>query len=141
MKRSNLIYKLFQINLLVISTVLISGCKNNDSNVVIDLNDTLFFIGTFKTFDPNNLNESVSLLITNGRYTCITSLPFGHGAGKVEIDNSVINFVDTAFFVVPAIYGPSYVLSGEYYYLYDSRNLKIWKNKNVGYIIYDLSKQ
>jgi len=36
------------------------------------------------------------------------------------------------------MYGPSYILSGEHHYEFDGRNLKIWKEKNVGSVEYNL---
>jgi len=59
-------------------------------------------------------------------------------AGKLEVNGSTINFVDTLFFPIPALYGPSYVLSGKHQYKFDGDNLEIWRAKNVGDIEYKL---
>jgi hypothetical protein len=40
--------------------------------------------------------------------------------------------------IIPAIYGPSYVLSGEHHYEFDGHNLKVWRKKHVGSIEYRL---
>ena len=59
----------------------------------------------------------------------------------IEVDGAIhatINFIDTLFFAVPALYGPTYVLSGKYNYAFDGLNLKIWKEMSVGSIVYDL---
>ena len=49
-----------------------------------------------------------------------------------------IHFLDTLFVPVPAIWGPSYVLSGEHSYRFDGNTLRIWKEKNVGSVHYEL---
>lgn len=115
------------------------GCKDNDLKLNLDTNQDLLFSGTFKTKDSDeNIFENVSLKISNGYYECTTSLPFGYGAGKIEVNGNVVNFIDTAFFAIPALYGPSYVLSGEHYYKFDGEDLEIWRAKNVGSIEYKL---
>ena len=114
------------------------ACNKNESLVSLDVNKEFSFSGTFETINSENLNETVDLSISKGYYLCFTSLPYGRGAGEVEANTTKINFIDTLFFVVPALYGPSYVLSGEHFYTFDGENLKIWKEKNVGSVQYDL---
>lgn len=99
------------------------------------------FLGTFKTIHSENLSGIVLLNISEGYYECNTNLPYGRGAGKLEIDDTTLDFIDTLFFIVPAIYGPSYVLSGKYNYSFNGENLEIWKTKNVGEINYKLTKK
>ncbi|MFA5648016.1 MAG: hypothetical protein WC951_06875 [Bacteroidales bacterium] len=117
------------------------SCKDDTEELLVSLNLTgsLSFSGTFKTINSENLSGAISLSISNGYYECFTTLPFGHGAGKVEKNNATINFIDTLFFPIPAIYGPSYVLSGEYYYDFNGKNLKMWREKNVGSVEYNLA--
>ena len=115
-----------------------SSCDKDEVQKPINLNENLSLNGTFKTINSENLNETVFLNISNGYYECFTSLPYGHGAGRLEANENTINFIDTLFFAIPAMYGPSYVLSGEHYYEFDGENLKIWRDKNIGSIEYNL---
>jgi len=116
------------------------GCVEDDGKLSLDVNQELAFDGTFRTRGSDeNLFEEVTLKISNGFYQSTTSLPFGYGAGKLEVSRNSINFIDTLFFPVPALYGPSYVLSGEHHYEFNGQDLKIWRNKNVGAIEYNLS--
>lgn len=123
----------------LIITIVLFGCDNDDVNIQLNPESDVSFSGTFQTINSENLSGTVTLQIANGHYKCSTNLPFGQGAGKIEIQESTINFVDTLFFPVPAIYGPSYVLSGQHQYEFDGDNLKIWSAKNVGEIEYSLN--
>lgn len=60
------------------------------------------------------------------------------GAGILEVVGYEINFVDTLFFPVPFLYGPSHTLSGLHHYSFDGSKLNIWKQKNVGEIQYEM---
>ena len=125
---------------ILIITVFVFGCVDDDVKIDLDVNQELAFDGTFRTRGSDeNLSEKVTLKISNGFYECTTSLHAGYGAGKLEVSGKSINFIDTLFFPIPAIFGPSYVLSGEHHYEYNGKELKIWRNKNVGSIEYDLS--
>lgn len=119
--------------------MLLLACKTTDVGVQLKLESDLSFSGTFKTINSENLSGTVELQITNGRYKCLTSLPYGQGAGKVEMTKSTINFVDTLFLVVPAIYGPSYAFSGQHQYRFNGEKLEIWRAKNVGEVEYNLN--
>lgn len=121
------------------ATTILLSCDNNDVNLKLNPESDLVFSGAFKTIDSENVSGTVTLEISNGYYNCSTNLPFGQGAGKIEIHQSTINFIDTLFFPIQAIYGPSYVLSGRHYYKFDGENLKIWSTKNVGDIEYNLT--
>lgn len=128
---------------LFISSLLIASifysCEKKESTLNLNLSDDLSFNGTFNTINSENLSGTVFLHISNGSYQCFTNLPYGIGAGKLEVNATTIIFIDTLFFIVPAIYGPSYVLSGEHYYNTEGENLKVWKEMNVGSIEYDLN--
>ena len=115
-----------------------SACDKNESAASLDVNKEYTFAGGFKTINSENLIGTVDLIISSGYYQCSTSLPYGRGAGEIVAFEKTINFIDTMFFIMPAIYGPSYVLSGEHFYTFDGDNLKIWKDKNVGSVQYDL---
>lgn len=118
--------------------VLLFSCKKNELKLAIDTSDQSRFTGIFVTRDSDNLRGTIVLKISDGYYQCSTNLPYGQGAGKLEADNSLINFVDTLFLPRPAIFGPSYVLSGVHSYEFDGKSLRIWKEKNVGSVHYEL---
>jgi hypothetical protein len=123
----------------LLATIILFSCNNDDVNVQLNTESALSFSGTFSTINSENVSGTVTLQIANGYYNCSTNLPFGYGAGKIEIQESTINFIDTLFFPIPAIYGPSYVLSGQHQYKFDGNNLKIWRAKNVCDLEYNLS--
>jgi hypothetical protein len=114
------------------------SCEKEKLQVDLNPNEDSSFSGTFESINSEDLSGTVILNIYNGYYECLTNQPYGHGAGKLEINKTKINFIDTLFFPIPAIYGPSYVLSGEHYYTFDGENLKIWRGKNVGSVEYEL---
>lgn len=122
----------------ILIALLLTSCQKDEQQVRLNANDELSFSGTFETINSENLYGTVILNISNGYYECLTSLPYGHGAGKIDVSNNTINFIDTLFFAIPAMYGPSYVLSGEHYYEFDGKNLKIWREKNIGSVEYNL---
>src|SRR5687767_13994481 len=107
--------------------IILLSCENNEPGVLLNPNADSSFSGTFKTINSENLTGTLTLQISSGHYNCSTNLPLGQGAGKLEIGESTINFIDTLFLSIPAIYGPSYVLSGEHQYGFDGENLKIWR--------------
>ena len=115
-----------------------TSCKKESRSLVLNQNDTLNFSGTFKFINSVTDLGTISLRTSANFYDCSTSLPYGHGAGKILIDDSSIDFVDTLFFVIPAIYGPSFVLSGKYSYQFDGKSLTIKTNKESYNLIYDL---
>jgi hypothetical protein len=118
--------------------VILFSCNNNEVNMQLNPGTDLSFSGTFKTIDSDNVSGTVTLNISSGQYSCATNLPFGTGGGKLEVTESTINFVDTLFFAIPALYGPSYVLSGQHQYRFDGDKLKIWRAKNIGDVEYEL---
>jgi hypothetical protein len=128
---------MFKYFILAASTLILS-CNNDEVNIQLNPNDDLTFTGSFKTIDSDNISGTATLQISDGYYYSTTDLPFGYGSGQLEVNELTINFIDTLFFVVPALYGPSYVLSGEHQYKFDGENLEIWIVKNVGDIEYNL---
>lgn len=124
--------------LILLVAFIFSSCEKNELRVPINISESLSFNGTFETINSTNFSGTVLLNISNGYYECLTNLPYGHGAGKIEVYKTTINFIDTLFVAIPAIYGPTYVLSGEYNYEFDGKNLKVWKEINVGSIEYNL---
>lgn len=135
--------KISSLNILLIAILICIGlfstyCEKNHSNLPLTYSDTAAFAGTFRSIDDTIQKGSISLLLFHNNYYCSTGLPYGYGAGKLQIEIATIDFIDTLFFAIPAIYGPSYVLSGKHYYSFDGENLRIWKDKNIGQIIYEL---
>jgi hypothetical protein len=132
------VMKKYPFYLILLIGFIFPNCENDELQVPININETLSFSGTFETINSANFSGTVFLTISNGYYECLTNLPYGHGAGKIEVHKTTINFVDTLFVAIPAIYGPTYVLSGEYNYKFDGENLEVWKEINVGSIEYEL---
>jgi len=122
----------------LIITIILFGCNNDDVNVQFIPESDLSFSGTFKTINSENLTGTVTLQMADGYFKCSTNLPFGQSAGKIEVQEHTVNFIDTLFFPIPAIYGPSYVLSGKYQYKFDGGKLKVWKSNTQGEIEYNL---
>lgn len=116
----------------------LNACEKDETSEILNIDESKDFSGTFITFDSENINGSVYLSVSDSGYYCHTNLPFGYGSGKLKIDETTIDFIDTLFFPIPALYGPSYVLSGKHNYRFNDRYLKIWKKKNVGSIAYYL---
>jgi len=122
----------------ILILILSNNCKKTDSSISIDPQNETNFIGTFKEIESETIYGTVSLFVSDGYYYCLTNLPYGYGAGKLEADETTIDFIDTLFFPIPAMYGPSYVLSGKYYYSFDGKDLKIWEIDIVDKIEYNL---
>ena len=132
------INKLFALLLLTVS---LTNCnKIPDYHSLVD-NDTLSFVGTFKCVENDLISGEISLTKFNNHYLCSTDIPYGLGSGILTITESHLTFTDTLFFVVPALYGPSYVLSGDYSFKYNGADLTIWKEINAGKIVYSLHKK
>ena len=127
-----------RITLILLIGLILPCCDKDDLKVNLNANDDLVFSGTFEAVNSKNITGTVSLDISDGYYKCSTNLPYGNGAGKLEVNGTKINFIDTLFFPVPAIFGPAYVLSGEHQYEFDGVNLKIWRALNVGSVEYQL---
>lgn len=121
----------------LVYAALLLGCASDEVGIRLNPDQELLFSGSFATNGSDeNLSESVTLKIFNGRYECTTGLPFGYGAGKLDVRGDRVTFIDTVFFAVPAIFGPSYVLSGEHEYEFDGETIEIWREKNEGGVNY-----
>jgi hypothetical protein len=118
--------------------MLFVSCSKDQLQATLNTNDDFSFSGTFEATDSEMISGTVALNIKHGYYECSTYLPYGQGAGKLESTETTLNFIDTLFLVIPAMFGPSFVLSGEHLYEFDGETLKIWRDKNVGGIEYDL---
>jgi hypothetical protein len=116
------------------------GCLKEDIDKrVVDLGN---YAGTFETAYDFNINQdSVYLNISNGYYECSTNLPYNYGAGILEISETTLNFIDTLFFPIPALYISGFALSGEYKYQYDGENLILEKVTESDNLIYRMKKE
>jgi len=85
------------------------------------------FQGVIKTDNSDSIRGTVSLDIFNKHYVCSTHVPYGDGAGKLELNDTTINFVDTVFINTQTLYVHSYVLSGKYRFEFDGDILKMRK--------------
>jgi hypothetical protein len=121
----------FTFILLVIET----GCEKEHKGLLIDPGDSLLFNGLFIT---SAYYGNVSLLIDKGSYEFNTSLPNGHGAGKLLVRDDILEFRDTLDLPILHVYGYAFVPRGNYYYLYDGKKLEIQKNMYGGKIMYEL---
>ncbi len=122
---------------LIIVFVFSSGCNKQ---IKYENLESGKYYGTFQ-YESDSFMGSVSLVISDGYYNCSTNLPFNYGAGKIEISDRTLNFIDTLFFAVPAIYLTGYSLSGEYNYQYDGINLKIVRDYGTGKLIYTMKRR
>lgn len=121
----------------LVGLMIFLGCDCEESHPSLYSNDTLAFSGYFRTINSDeNLLGEVNLSIVRGSYQCTTNLPYGKGAGLVSLDGHIITFTDTLFFLIPTVYGSSFVLAGKYHYEFDGQSLWIVKRINIGQIEY-----
>lgn len=116
------------------------GCeKNNSDKIYIESG---YYKGTIDTNDDFIKDrDSVYLEISKGYYSCNTNIPYNYGAGKVETTESAINFMDTLFFPIPALYAAGLALSREYSYQYDGKYLILEKFTESSHLAYTLIKE
>jgi hypothetical protein len=112
-----------------------SGCEKEHKGLVIDPRDSLVFNGLFVT---SAYYGAVTLFIDKGSYEFNTSLPNGHGAGKLNVRDEIIEFKDTLDLPILHAYGYAFVPRGNYYYRYDGKKLEIQKYMYGGKIMYEL---
>jgi hypothetical protein len=122
--------------ILMLSVVLIfTGCEKEHRGLVIDPRDSLFFNGLFVT---SAYYGAVTLFIDKGSYEFNTSLPNGHGAGRIKVKDEFLEFNDTLDLSILHVYGYAFVPRGTYYYRYDGKKLEIQKYMSGGKIMYEL---
>jgi hypothetical protein len=112
-----------------------SGCEKEHRGLVIDPRDSLVFNGLFVT---SAYYGAVTLFIDKGSYEFNNSLPNGHGAGKLNVRDEIIEFEDTLYLPILHVYGYAFVPRGNYYYRYDGKKLEIQKYMYGGKIMYEL---
>jgi len=99
----------------MVCLLMLPGCKKEKLTKDLNVNENWSFNGTFETWGlEDNTSGTIALKIANGHYECSTNLPYGHREGTLETNGLTLNFVNTLFFPIPALYGPSYALDGEY---------------------------
>jgi hypothetical protein len=125
-------------NILVFSiTVLIvaAGCEREHKGLTIDPRDSLYFNGVFVT---SAYYGPVTLFINKGSYEFNTTLPNGRGAGKLIVNDDVIEFRDTLSLPILHAYGYFFVPRGNFYYWFDGNKLEMKKYMYGGKIMYEL---
>ena len=125
---------------IVLIVIFSFSCSKDKTNPILNTEDSISFQGTFKLPLTDSVAGTVALHVSDGYYVCNTNLPYGYGAGELVVQEKTLNFIDTLFFVIPAIYGPSYVLSGEYNYEFDGENLKISRELDNGSLTYSMKR-
>ena len=125
--------------LMIVILFSMSSCEKNSNFQHLDVENSLYE-GVFKFLNSGNTGGTINLKISNSHYDCSTNFPFGHGAGKVVVNEDNINFIDTLFFPIPALYGPSHVLSGEYQIKKQNDLLIIWRKYGDTTIQYELKE-
>lgn len=124
---------------LVLFVSYLTGCQS-ETDQLTDISG--YYSGTFTSTGRIKTNQdTVYLNIADGGYVCCTKLPFDYGAGIVEIYGSTINFVDTLFFPIPALYADFFSLSGNYNFFFNGRDLLLLKNTDSGKLTYRLKKE
>jgi hypothetical protein len=119
----------------ILILIIVTGCEKEHKGIMIDPEDSLFFNGIFVTaayYGP------VTLLIDNGSYEFNTTLPNGHGAGRLFSHDDVIEFNDTLSLPILHVYGYAFVPRGSFFYRFDGNKLEIQKYMYGGKIMYEL---
>ena len=112
-----------------------SGCEKDHKGLLINPEDSLFFNGLFAT---SAYYGPVTLLIDNGSYEFNTTLPNGRGAGKLIVNDDVLEFKDTLSLPILHVYGYAFVPRGNFYYRFDGNKLEIQRYMYGGKIMYEL---
>jgi hypothetical protein len=121
----------FTISILIIGT----GCEKEYKGIMVNPQDSLYFTGLFAT---SAYYGPVTLFIDKGAYEFSTTLPNGRGAGKLTVNDHVIEFKDTLSLPILHVYGYYFVPRGNYYYRFDGNKLEIQKYMYGGKIMYEL---
>jgi len=124
--------------LLAVVLLSLAACETDDVSGNVP-NDGQY-AGTFYAPNYNLEQDSVFLTISNGYYRCDTQLPYNYGAGRLEVTGTTLNFVDTLFFAVPALYVTGFALSGEYTYHFNDGLLQLEKIESSSKLTYQLVK-
>jgi hypothetical protein len=124
----------------LLAVVLLSLAACETDGVSVKVPDDGYYTGTFYAPDYHIEQDSVFLTISNGYYRCDTRLPYNYGAGRVEVTGTTLNFVDTLFIVIPAMYITGFALSGEYSYHFKDGVLQLEKVGSSSKLSYQLEK-
>ena len=115
------------------------SCEQKETSERIDALSEYVFEGNY-VIAGKQVTGTLLLTMVDGKYFCTTDQPYGRGAGRLYTDKDQILFTDTLFFPVPALYGPSWVLSGAYQYTFDGSLLELNQKLDSGNITYELVK-
>jgi hypothetical protein len=132
------IYQLFCATLLA---AILFGCEDED--LMLNKNKAQSFSGSFKLLTSDKIPRTVkvsgtsSLEISNGRFTSTTvveSLGYGYSAGRLEITENKITFIDTVFKAWPMHILPPKYLNGTYDYKFDGDKLEVGTKLESGWV-------
>jgi hypothetical protein len=133
--------KIYQPFRAALFAAILFGCGDDD--LVLNKNKDQSFKGSFKlqtSENPFSTIEAIgtsALEISNGRFistTYVEDLGYGHSAGRLEITESKINFIDTVFKVWPMNILPPKYLNGTYDYRFDGDKLEIGTKLQSGWV-------
>jgi hypothetical protein len=119
----------------IIILIIGAGCKKEHQGLMINPQDSLYFNGLFAT---SAYYGAATLFIDNGTYEFNTTLPNGRGAGKLIVNEDMLEFRDTLSIPILHVYGYYFVPRGNYYYIFDGNKLEIQKYMHGGKIMYEL---
>jgi hypothetical protein len=132
------IYQLFSVTLV---TVILFGCEDDD--LVLNKNKDQSFKGSFKLQTSENPLSTIeasgtsTLEISNGRFistTYVEDLGYGHAAGRLEITESKITFMDTVPKYWPMNILPPKYLNGIYDYKFNGNKLELGNKFESGWV-------
>lgn len=111
--------------------------------MVLNKNKVQAFKGSFKLQTSESPLSTVeasgtsTLEISNGRFlstTYVEDLGSGHSAGKLEISEKKITFVDTVFKAWIGLVAPPKYLNGTYDYKFDGNKLELGNKFESGWV-------
>lgn len=134
----------------MLAVLLLFGC--NDDDLMLNKNKDQSFKGSFKLQTSENPFSKVeacgtsTLEISNGRFvstTYVNDLGYGHSAGRLEITENKVNFIDTVFKAWPMNILPPKYINGIYDYQFDGTTLEFGNKYESGWVeryTFDLTK-
>lgn len=132
------ICQLFATSLLA---VILFSCADDD--LVLNKNKDQSFKGSFELLTSDIIPRTVeasgtsTMEISNGRFistTYVEDRGYGHSAGRLEINERKINFIDTVFKVWTMDILPPKYLNGTYDYKFDGDKLEIGTRLPSGWV-------
>ena len=124
----------------LIISILFIGCKKEKSAENQQLVNGIY-IGAFSSIESSDTKTATTTItLDNGKFSCNGSINgvLNVGSGVFSYNDKIINFIDMNFRTQEYVYT---LLSGEYNYIFDGKNLKISHYNNSAYHEYNLVKQ